>query len=48
LPLAAATQTPGGSLDMGVIKQQAQMHGRRLTSHALVAKYLARVAANDR
>jgi amidase len=45
---AAATQAQGGILDAGVTEQQAQMRAGKLSSHALVSQYLARIAAIDK
>lgn len=45
---SAATTAPGSVLDAGVLEQQALMQAGKLTSHALVAQYLARIAAIDK
>jgi amidase len=45
---AAATSTAAGILDAGVREQQAQMEAGKLSSHALVSLYLARIAAIDK
>lgn len=45
---SAATTAPGSVLDTGVLEQQALMQAGKLTSHALVAQYLARIAAIDK
>jgi amidase len=45
---AGAAQAAGGILDAGVLEQQAQMRAGKLTSHALVSQYLARIAAIDK
>jgi amidase len=46
---AAAVPATGGSLlDAGVMEQQAAMRSGKLTSHALVSQYLARIAALDK
>ena len=45
---AAAPAAAGGILDAGVLEQQAQMEAGKLTSHALVSQYLARIAAVDK
>jgi amidase len=45
---AAAAPAAGGILEAGVVEQQAQMRAGKLTSHALVSQYLARIAAIDK
>jgi amidase len=45
---AAAAQAQAGILDAGVMEQGAQMRAGKLTSHALVSQYLARIAAIDK
>jgi amidase len=45
---ALAAQGPGGILDAGVLEQQAQMRAGKLSAHALVSQYLARIAAIDK
>jgi amidase len=45
---SAATGGAGSILDAGVQEQQAQMAAGKLTSKALVAQYLARIAAIDK
>jgi amidase len=45
---AAATPAAAGILDAGVREQQAQMEAGKLSSHALVSLYLARIAAIDK
>lgn len=44
----AAPRATAGILDAGALEQQAQMRAGKLTSRALVAQYLARIAAVDR
>ena len=44
---AAARLAPASILDAGVLEQQAQMQAGKLSSHALVTRYLARIAAID-
>jgi amidase len=44
----AAPRAPGGILEAGAQEQQALMRAGKLTSRALVAQYLARIAAVDR
>src|SRR6266571_5410968 len=46
--LAAAAPAASSILDAGVLEQQAQMEAGKLTSHALVSQYLARIAAIDK
>ena len=43
----AASAVAGSILDAGVLEQQAQMAAGKLSSHALVSQYLARIAAID-
>ena len=45
---AAAGPAAGSILDAGVLEQQAQMQAGKLSSHALVSRYLARIAAIDK
>ncbi len=45
---AAAPAPSGGLLDAGVREQQEAMRAGKLTSHALVSQYLARIAAVDK
>jgi amidase len=47
-PATAAGPVAGGILDAGVAEQQAAMQAGKLTSHALVSQYLARIAAIDK
>ncbi len=44
----AAASTSAGILEAGVMEQQAAMAAGKLTSNALVTKYLARIAAIDK
>jgi len=44
----AATAKAGSILEGGVLEQQAQMAAGKLTSYALVSRYMARIAAIDR
>jgi amidase len=48
--VGAANAAPGGSnlLDAGAAEQQAAMRAGKLTSHALVSQYLARIAQIDK
>jgi amidase len=46
--LAANPIASGSILDAGVLEQQARMAAGRLSSHALVSQYLARIAAIDK
>jgi amidase len=45
---AGAAPAASGLLGAGVLEQQAQMRAGKLTSHALVSQYLARIAAIDK
>jgi amidase len=47
---ASAVSSPAAAsiLDAGVLEQQAQMAAGKLSSHALVSQYLARIAAIDK
>jgi amidase len=45
---AGAAPAASGLLEAGVLEQQAQMRAGKLTSHALVSQYLARIAAIDK
>jgi amidase len=45
---AAAAAAQGGILEAGAMEQGAQMRAGKLTSHALVSQYLARIAAIDK
>ena len=45
---SSAATAPGNILDAGVLEQQALMQAGKLTSQALVAQYLARIAAIDK
>lgn len=45
--IASAANGPAPILDAGVAEQQAQMRAGKLTSHALVSQYLARIKAID-
>jgi amidase len=45
---AAAAGAQGGILEAGAMEQGAQMRAGKLTSHALVSQYLARIAAIDK
>jgi amidase len=44
---AMAAQASGSILDAGVLEQQARIRAGKLSSHALVSQYLARIAAID-
>jgi amidase len=43
----AAAARPAGVLEAGVVEQQARMGAGKLSAHALVSQYLARIAAID-
>jgi amidase len=45
---SAASATASSILDAGVLEQQALMQAGKLSSHSLVAQYLARIAAIDK
>lgn len=46
--VASAAPAAGGLLEAGAAEQQAAMRAGKLTSHALVSQYLARIAAIDK